>query len=201
MDKFKKAGKWIADKQKERAEFIKERKQLLSKLTMPDLKKIQKDYDIQITWLFEEKPSRPDYINSLARSRLQTEIIEKYVKKMERREERELAVPKSNKIIHQHFHDKAEFRFGDKSSFVGDININEIENIINDFSVSVVKSNINSELKVKSIEKIEELKKEFANPNPDETKIGKIFEWFKNNKSELTQLAIPFINEILDNIR
>jgi len=197
IDKFKGAGRFMADKYQERQEYIKGREDLLEKLTMPQLEQFSDNYDIDIFYneTFEDKPRRDDYIRQVAKSEIETEKIEKYVSKLKRKEEIELTGPKTEQYIsHTVFQDKVNM----KQTAIGG-NVHIIQNIFNDFSSTII-SNLDKDLVLDSLKKIEELKQEVSREQQDKSKIEKICDWFRNNKSELVTIAMPFIQKILENI-
>lgn len=198
IDKIKETGKLISDRYREHQEFLRRREHLLKDLTMPQLKKLADDYDIDIHFneMYDEEPRRDDYICSIAESKLPTEKIEEYMKKIKRKEEIELTDPKSEKYITTtFFHEKVTMN---QTSIGGNVNV--IQNIFNDFSLAIFNSQLDLEIRKEALQKIEDLKKEMSKPIKDKSLIDKICRWFTENKTELATIAVPFISKILSNL-
>ena len=198
MKKIKDSGKRLMNNIKENQEIIKQREQILAELTIPQLEQLADDYDININFnqMFEEEPRIYDYVRSIARSRLSAEKIEEHIRKIKRKEEIELSVPKSEQYVTQTiFQDKVSMS---QTSIGGNVNV--IQNIFNDFSLAIMNSNIDPDIKKQAFQKIEELKKEISKPNKEKSIIDRICKWFTENKTELATISIPFITKILTSI-
>lgn len=195
IDGLKKGINTLKENRQEHLKIVNKRKDLIKNLTMPQLEEIADDYDITIFTLLDEEPRRSDFINSIAKSRLETKILEKYVKKYKRLEEKELGDPTPSKSIITHFHNKTDIKLGDGSSFLGDIT--NINSTIDDFRNAIINSNLDSNLIVESLKHVEEMKKEFKKPEINKSRLEEIFNWFKNNKEELSSIAMPFIHKII----
>lgn len=178
-------------------ELYEKKKQLLNKLTMPQLKKLADDFDANIEydeWL-EDNPRRDDFIDELADT-LDMEQIEEFVRKNKLQEKVKLLDSKS---AHNITIIEAGNLSMNKSSITGYVKIDE--NVFNDFSLKIMNSDIDLDTRTEALRKIEELKIEIEKREKDKGKIDKICKWFTNNKTELATLSIPFITKILSMIK
>lgn len=191
LDKIKDISDKISENLQDRREYINARKSLLSELTMPQLINLAKDYDISIYTFFEEEPTREDYIDSIAKSNLSTDLIQKRINKINRKDEIELGGPEPKNVSYviQGNVNNSQFSLG------GDVNI--LHNTFNDWSKTIMNSDIDFDLKKMAVQNIKQLREEMDKPKKDQTKINKIFKWFTDNKAELVSLSIPFIEKIL----
>lgn len=194
IDKIKDIGDRVSDNMQKRREFVNERIQLLKNFTMPQLRELEVDYDITIYAFFDNEPTREDYINSIAKSDLSTDIIKKRFYKIERKDEIELEGPEAKSVNYVFQGDVRNSQV----SLGGNVNI--IHNTFNDWSRKIMNSDIDFILKKQAIQNIKQLRDEIDKPSRDQSKIDKILKWFSDNKTELVNLSIPFIEKILSYI-
>ena len=79
-------------------------------------------------------------------------------------------------------------------------NVHIVNNIFNDFSSTIINSDLEKDLIIESLKKIDELKHEIFKEQKDKSKIVRICDWFRNNKSGLVTIAMPFIQKVLEKI-
>jgi len=190
-DKFKHLKVSVFDKLQERREYIGERKKIIKNLTMTHLKELEEDYDIYVYALVGEA-RRGDYITCIAKSKnISTEKLKKFVDRINKKEELELKSPEI-KQIYQKIQGNQILK---NSTLIGDVNI--IQNIIKDWSLEIINSNIDFNLRKEAMQKIEKLKEEMSKSHIDPSIIDTICKWFSNNIKVLATLSAPFITKIL----
>jgi len=194
-DRFKDLKKFASDKIQDRKDYVNKRREIIKDLTMPHLRDLEDNYDITILTMIGDDPSREDYIASIARTKkVPTEQLKKFVDRVNKKEELELKNPETKQII-QNIQGNQILK---DSTLIGDVNITQ--NIFKDWSLEIMNSNIDFNLRKEAIQKIKNLEEEINKPNRDQSVIDKLYQWFTKNKEELATLSIPFITKLLGNI-
>ena len=202
-DRMKDASKNIKGKYQQNNEYLYERKKILENLTMPQLQQITEDFDIDFFYneFINQPPEKNDFISTIsASSKLTNDMINDYISNSKGKQDTEYTTEKTEPnlkySINENTNMNMENNIMNQSENSGNIDINKV---FDEFSSAIMNcSDIDSDLFVLSLKNIQELKKETLYDTMDKEKINQLLNWFKNNKTEISTVSMPYTYKITE---
>lgn len=193
-DRIKDAAKGAVNEMKEsykrNQELKAKRREILSGLRMAHLKELAEEYNVGIyhNEFLKDASDIGDYVDYLTDANIPLKRLEEFALEKDMKKRRDLIGPQPSQAI----------SIGTmKGNLIGNIVVNDS---FNDFSTTIINSDLDFDLRTQALKYIEELKQELSKPDRDKGKIDSISKWFVNNKSELAAISVPFITKILSSI-
>jgi hypothetical protein len=202
-DRMKGASKNIKGKYKQNNEYLDERKKILENLTMPQLKQIAEDFDIDFFYneFINQQPEKTDFISTIsASSKLTNDMLNDYISNSKDKQDTEYTTEKTEQNLDYNLKEDTNMNMDNTTINQKENSGNiDIKKVFDEFSSTIMSCyEIDIDLFILSLKNIQELKKETLYDTINKEKTNQLLNWFKSNKTEISTVSMPYTHKITE---
>ena len=199
FDIFRDARRSTEEEQVQRQESLSERREMLNTFSLPQLKQVIKDNNINFFFneFINQEPDREEMISSIANSsKLTTEALSDYLNQFQTNPINSGLIEDNTANTQSCYEPQDDIVMQPTTMMQQSAgNHINIDMVLNRASSKLLQKDIDTDLFIPSIKKMQQLKFEISRPNKDVEKIVNILNWF-DTRSEVNCIMEPFIDDI-----